>query len=240
MTATPRRSSSGSTSAVSDAVPEDASRERPVEPGDDLGERRLARAVLAHERDHLAAADLERDAVERRSQRVRIREGHVLDGQPVEAPRRIDPCPAGRGRGRPARVHVEGDERRVVLDEQGRLVQRRRAEVHRPQPAGELVEAEHRRAGRGQRHLPGNEEVGQHGDRGGGHGRRAERAEERAPRAPARERAQFGDALVVEAVVAAAQESGGAERAHLLRTVAAREQALQVHALRARWASCHG
>ena len=56
-----------------DVVPEHAPVVGPVEPRDDLRERRLAGAVLADERDHLAPLDLERDAVERGPVRSRGR-----------------------------------------------------------------------------------------------------------------------------------------------------------------------
>ena len=95
----------------------------------------------------------------------------------------------------------------------------------------ELVEAEDGGAGRRQAHPVGDVEVGEHRDRAHGHSRGGERPEQRAAGAPAGERAQLGDPLVVEPVVAAAQEAREVEGAHFLRRVAAHEHVLEVVAL---------
>ena len=70
------------------AVDEDLPRVRLVEAGQDLHERRLARAVVADQSEHLARADMERDVLERRDDTEALADV-------------LDPDGVGRRNGRP-------------------------------------------------------------------------------------------------------------------------------------------
>src|SRR5215831_16527013 len=127
------------------AVPADRACRGRVETAQKLRQRRLARAVLAYERDHLPSPYLEGDAGERGTVRARVGEAH-----PVKADR-----PEGR-RGRQAWssrpwAHSPGKEILVVLEEESALVELRRPNDQALQCRPEEQDAGH--AGDGLRHL---------------------------------------------------------------------------------------
>ena len=81
-----------------DAIHQDATAGRLVQPAQELHERGLAGAVLADDGDHRAGLQIQADIVEHAALRARIGEGHVLE---ADALRRAAPAPAHR-RARPA------------------------------------------------------------------------------------------------------------------------------------------
>ena len=113
-----------------DAVEHDRAGRRLVEPAQELHERRLAGAVLAHDRDRRTGRQFEIDALEDLSLGAGIREAEVVEPDPV--------------RDRRGELGI-GRRRRLTGDE---LAQP--AEVgHRSRSALQLLEQRHRR-----RHLP--------------------------------------------------------------------------------------
>src|SRR5206468_6701819 len=100
-----------------DAVPRHRARVGEVEPGDELGESRLPRSVLADERDHLAAAQGAADAVDRPLFLPRVAERDTGEGDLGRAA--VQP-PRGR-RAAPARDVVEAGP--VEVEVEARLVE---------------------------------------------------------------------------------------------------------------------
>ena len=82
-----------------DPVHQDAAARRLIQPAQELHERGLAGAVLAHDGHHRAGLEVQADVLEHQALRAGIGEGHVLEANPVGEPlrhRRI-------GSARPAR-----------------------------------------------------------------------------------------------------------------------------------------
>ena len=81
------------------AVPRDGARRRQVQPRDQLRQRRLARAVLAHQRDHLPAAQGQRHPAQGVVLLAGIAEGHVGERDrlraAVQGVQRRGPLPGG-------------------------------------------------------------------------------------------------------------------------------------------------
>ncbi len=203
-----------------DVIPRDATRCGAIQAREDLGQRRLSRAVLTHEGHDLAGADLQRDAVERGAIRFGVRKADVVDSQHPE-----------RGRRTPLRLvgwRLEPQEGGVVGDEERRFVQSGGARVQSAQTAPELIEAEYRRAGRRQWHASPDEQERQDTCRERRQTRRRRRSDERAARASPRQSAQFVDPRVVKPIVAPPQEVSGVEGTHFLCGVAPREQDSEV------------
>ena len=99
-----------------------------VEPGDQLHERRLPGAVLAHECEHLARAQLEGEVAHRPALGIRIAESHILEGEAV-ADR------AGKGQ----RAGL-GDDARLDLEEREEVIEIQRLPRDRREAGEEIVE----------------------------------------------------------------------------------------------------
>jgi hypothetical protein len=206
-------------------VPADLAAIRAVEAGQQLGQRGLARPVLADEGDDLSGRHLQRHAGQRGLVAGRVRERHVRDGHPAKA--------GGRRAARPGLLELgqHGGEYHVVVEVAARLGQRpdRPAGLREP-PADERDRGD-RDAGRGQRHRatqrqPGHQEQGRQQHRAH-HEVRADREDDLLARNPA----QLGDAFGVQPVVAVPQVGGKAERADLLGGDPVLQQAREVAAL---------
>jgi hypothetical protein len=182
-----------------------------VQPGEQLGGRGLARAVGAHERDDLARLDPQRHAAQGRLVGARVGEPDVLGGD------RTDRHGRGGRLGRaPLRDGALRDEREVVLDHERRLEQHLGVEAAH----GQALAEQHHRPGRGaglRQREPLVERQRQQQRQGrADHERAGQAGEQRPPRLAARHPRELLDPLVVEAVVAAAQEPGQAHGADLL------------------------
>ena len=197
-----------------------------VETAEQLGERRLARAVGAHERDDLARLDRERDAAQRGDVAARIGEPHVLGRHAAR------PAPGRPRRGRGSgRLGCELDEGEVVLDQQRRLEQVLRGD---PAVGQALAEQDHRPRGgtrRGHRELVADRERDEHGERRADDRRARDPGGERIAQLAVGDRAQLVDPLGVEAIVPRPQEARELHRPDLLGGVALGEQLREVVAL---------
>src|SRR5205823_11745793 len=110
------------------AVEKDAALVGIIEARDELHERGLARAVLAHEREHLARAQREREVAHRPMLGPRIAEADVLEREPL----------ANRIRKR-ARIRRRGD-LGLDLEEREEVVQIERLARDRREAAEEILE----------------------------------------------------------------------------------------------------
>ena len=210
------------------AVPQHVAGGRHVQRAEQLRQRRLARAVLPDERDDLAGLDRERDAVERRAVAAGIGERHVTGhDRERRAAQRLCGDPVER---RPRR-RVELEERDDVADEEGRLVEVRGAEAAEDDPLPEQQDRRRSRRRVREAHAAVEGEHDEQRERATRDHGRGEVREQREPRLAPGDAAQLGDALVVERVVARAQHLREAERPHLLRGIAARQQRSEVAAL---------
>ena len=205
-------------------VPEHRARARRVQAGQDLGQRRLARAVLAHQRDHLALRELERDVVQGGLAAARIGEAHVAGADRVKA--------LGHGlvAARGGHLREQRHEAREIGDEQRALIQRARGQREPLELGAEQQDPSGGGAGPGQRQPP----VGDEGDdqpQSAADEQRGQRgARDRLEGAPAHHVAQRGDALLVEVGEAPRQEAAGVVGADLLGLVLVGQDHLQVQA----------
>ena len=221
-----RRTSSRSSVCRSTAVPQDAAVRRREERPEELRERGLPRAVLAHERDHVARADPHRDAAQGLVVGVRVREVHVLDDELLE---RLHPL-ARRGASPLRRGPAALQEAVEVLEEEARLEQARDALEDRLDARAEQPDRHHRGSRLGQADPVVEHERDQQRERGTGDDHGRERAPEPEHQAAAHVRAQVVDVARVAVVPPAQERRPQPEGAHLLRLEPAEQRLDQVEA----------
>jgi hypothetical protein len=150
-------------------VPGDASGAGRAEAGDERGEGRLARAVLADERDRLPGPDPQRQVLHRGRRPVRIRQGDVVHLEPAQVVGRDRPVGVGHVVARA--FHEPG----VVAEVLTLRVDAVDMQRHRGQRALGRLQRDHTGGGLGQRYLAVEQEHAQQdvdaGDRdAAGHG----------------------------------------------------------------------
>jgi hypothetical protein len=203
-------------------VPADRTGLGQVQSREKFGERGLAGAVFADQRDNLAGAQVEVDVVERGVCSRRIRERGVVDGDAVERLGRRS-CASGSVVRRGG-----GQERGVVLDEQPGFVHLADAVDRHHDAFAEDEQSTCGGGGLGQSEAVRQREGQQAGDaRSQRHGE-TERAGDGDAEAVAGGAAQFGHVLVVQRRVTCSEVGADAERADFLGGVLGGQQAVEV------------